>query len=153
MNLKAVAAIAALGVAVSGCASIVEGTTQSIAITSTPAPGAKCTAKSSEGTYYVTTPGNITVHKTKNDLDMVCTLDGYKDNHSIIPTHFNGATVGNVILGGGVGLVIDAATGANFNYPTSFAVVMVPVDGPAAAAPATVTTPAAISTPPAKPGS
>ena len=152
MNLKAVAALAALGVALSGCASIVEGTTQSIAITSTPQDGAKCTAKSSEGTYYVTTPGNITVHKTKNDLDLVCTLAGFQDNHSVIPTHFNGATVGNVLLGGGVGLVIDAATGANFNYPTSFAVAMAPVDAPAAA-PTTVTAPAAIAAPPAKPGS
>jgi uncharacterized protein YceK len=68
MKLNIVAAIAALGVALSGCASIVEGTTQSIAVTSPPTDGAKCVLKSSEGTYYVTTPGNATVHKTKNDL-------------------------------------------------------------------------------------
>src|SRR6476646_8876548 len=109
MKLKVIAALAALGAALSGCASIVEGTTQSIAITSPPTDGAKCVMTSSEGTYYVTTPGNATVHKTKNDLDVVCKKDGYKDAHTTIPSHFNGATAGNIIAGGVIGIGIDAA--------------------------------------------
>jgi len=51
MKIGTIAAIAALGAALSGCASIVEGTTQSIAITSPPTDGAKCVLTSSEGTY------------------------------------------------------------------------------------------------------
>jgi hypothetical protein len=39
MKFASLAAVAALGVVVSGCASIVEGTTQSIAITTSPQPG------------------------------------------------------------------------------------------------------------------
>lgn len=128
MKLTAIAAIAALGAALSGCASIIEGTTQSIAVTSPPTDGAKCVMTSSEGTYYVTTPGNATVHKTKNDLDVVCKRDGFKDAHATIPSHFNGATAGNIIAGGVIGIGIDAATGANYNYPTEFAVTMVPSD-------------------------
>ena len=155
MELNIVAAIAALGVALSGCASIVEGTTQSIAVTSPPTDGAKCVLKSSEGTYYVTTPGNATVHKTKNDLDVNCTKTGFKDAHTTIPSHFNGATAGNILAGGVIGLGIDAATGANYNYPTEFAVTMVPDDPtPTAAEPsAAPTTPAISSAPAAKPAS
>ena len=154
MKLALIAAVAALGVALSGCASIVEGTTQSIAVTSPPTDGAKCVLKSSEGTYYVTTPGNATVHKTKNDLDVNCTKDGFRDAHTTIPSHFNGATAGNILAGGVIGLGIDAATGANYNYPTEFAVTMVPSDpAPVAAAPAATPAPAATSAVATKPAS
>ena len=154
MKLGIVAAVAALGVALSGCASIVEGTTQSIAVTSPPTDGAKCVLRSSEGTYYVTTPGNATVHKTKNDLDVNCTKAGFKDAHTTIPSHFNGATAGNILAGGVIGLGIDAATGANYNYPTEFAVTMMPND-PAPAPPEPAAAPAApaSSSAPAKPSS
>ena len=155
MKSQMIAAVAALGVALCGCASIVEGTTQSIAVTSPPTDGAKCVLKSSEGTYYVTTPGNATVHKTKNDLDVNCTKDGFKDAHTIIPSHFNGATAGNILAGGVIGLGIDAATGANYNYPTEFAVTMVPSEPAPVAAEPTVapSTPAASSAPATKPAS
>ena len=150
MKLVTLAAVAAMGVTVSGCASIVEGTTQSIALTSPPTDGAKCVLTSSEGTYYVTTPGNTTVHKTKNDLDVVCKKDGVKEAHTTIPSHFNGATAGNILAGGVIGLGIDAATGANYNYPTEFAVTMDPVDAPSAA---TMPAPAPASAATAKPAS
>ncbi|HJW41823.1 MAG TPA: hypothetical protein VJ476_11415 [Rhizomicrobium sp.] len=140
MNLRIAAAFAALGMAVSGCASIVEGTTQNIAVTTTPKDGAKCMLTSSEGTYYVTTPGNANVHKTKHNLDVTCTLDGFKDSHTVIESHFNGATVGNVLAGGIIGIGVDAATGANYNYPKSAEIAMVPVDV-APAAPAADATP------------
>jgi len=149
MNLKSIAALAFAGAALSGCASIVEGTTQIIAVTSVP---------SSEGTYYVTTPGNATVHKTKHNLDVVCKLDGFKDLHGVIESHFNGATAGNIIAGGIIGVGIDAATGANYNYPTKFEVTMEPADAAPVAegsAPPTVTNPTPAPAPDvsAKPGS
>ena len=142
MKLGTIVAIAALGAALSGCASIVEGTTQSIAVTTPPTDGAKCVLTSSEGTYYVTTPGNVTVHKTKNDLDVNCKKDGFRDAHTTIPSHFNGATAGNIIAGGVIGLGIDAATGANYNYPTEFAITMTPADSqPMATLPGPTTPP------------
>src|SRR6516162_6027082 len=111
MKLASLAAVAALGVAVSGCASIVEGTTQSVAITTSPQDGAKCTLTNSEGIWYVTTPGNAQVHKTKNNLDVVCTRAGFRDGHRTIEPSFNAVTVGNLVAGGIVGIGIDAATG------------------------------------------
>ncbi|HTP76097.1 MAG TPA: hypothetical protein VMJ73_03885 [Rhizomicrobium sp.] len=58
------------------------------------------------------------IPKTKNDLDVNCRWDGFKDAHATIPSHFNGATAGNILAGGIIGIGIDAATGANDNYPT-----------------------------------
>jgi len=116
MKLTAFAAIAALGIAVSGCATIIDGTTQSVSVNTTPEQGAACTLVNSQGTWYVTSPGSTTVHKTKSDLDVTCTKNGYKPGHMLAASHFTGKTAGNLLLGGGAGLVIDAASGANFHY-------------------------------------
>ncbi|MEJ0026179.1 MAG: hypothetical protein WDN01_09145 [Rhizomicrobium sp.] len=158
MKLTTVAAFAALGVAVSGCASIVEGTTQSVAVATIPKDGAKCVLTSSEGTYYVTTPGNAIVHKTKNDLDVTCKLDGFKDAHTVVASHFNGATVGNVLAGGIIGIGVDAATGANYNYPEKVDVTLDPADAVVAAPAADAPPPTTVASPagaaaPAKPSS
>src|ERR1700733_4201085 len=146
MKLMSMVALAAAGIALSGCASIVEGTSQSVAVTSTPVDGARCTLTNSQGTWYVTTPGNANVHKTTTDLNVVCTKDGYQDASLVVPPHFNGATLGNVIAGGVIGIGIDAATGANFNYPENISVPMTPIG--ASAAPVV---PPAAATPPAAP--
>ena len=138
MRLIELAALAAAGAALSGCASIVEGTTQSVAVTTPPVSGASCTLANSEGTWYLTSPGNATVHKTKNDLKVFCTKAGYQDATTVVPPHFNGATLGNVIAGGVIGIGIDAATGANFNYPENIADPMTPV-ATAESAPAATT--------------
>jgi hypothetical protein len=117
MKSSTVAALVLSGVALSGCATIIKGTTQSISVNTPPVTGAQCTLTSSEGTWYVTTPGSVVVHKTKNDIAAVCKKDGYQDASATIPSHFNGATVGNVLLGGLIGIGVDAASGANYNYP------------------------------------
>ena len=135
-----IAGLAVLCAALPGCASIVEGTTQSIAVTTSPVDGAKCVLTSSEGTYYVTTPGNATVHKTKNDLAVQCDHDGYAHAAQTLPSHFNGATAGNILAGGIIGIGIDAATGANYNYPDS---VNVPLSPAVSVAPAMAVSPAA----------
>ena len=138
MKLSSMAALVAAGFALSGCASIVEGTTQSVAITTPPADGARCSLTNSEGTWYVTTPGNAQVHKTKTDLNVTCKRDGYQDASTVVSPHFNGATFGNVIAGGIIGVGVDAATGANFNYPENVSIPMSPLApaAPTAAAPA-----------------
>jgi len=83
------------------------------------------------------------IHKAKNDLDVNCRRDGFKDAHATIPSHFNGATAGNILAGGIIGIGIDAATGANDNYPTEYAITMTPDDAaPVPSLPATPPAPA-----------
>jgi hypothetical protein len=152
MKLKAIAALAALGTALSGCATIIEGTTQSVAVATQPEIGAHCALANSEGTWYLDTPGNAIVHKTKNDLTITCKKDGFQDASLTVSPHFNGATVGNVLAGGLIGVGVDAATGANFTYPLNVIVPMTPIG--AAAAPLAPPVPVAPPKPaPAKAGS
>ncbi len=107
---------------------------QNVAVTSSPADGAKCVLSSSEGTYYVTTPGNAIVHKTKNDLSVERDKEGYQHASTTLPSHFNGATAGNILAGGIIGIGVDAASGANYNYPQSIDVRMAPAVTPQPAA-------------------
>jgi hypothetical protein len=90
----------------------------------------------------------VVVHKTKNDLHVTCTQsvsiatvpvdgarctrDGYEDADTVVPAKFNSTTAGNIIAGGLVGIAVDAASGANYDYPTSTVVTMKPVGASAA---------------------
>ncbi|MGH6888226.1 MAG: hypothetical protein ACREHF_03370 [Rhizomicrobium sp.] len=130
MKICRIAAVAALGVALSGCATIIEGTTQPVSVNTTPVEGAQCTLTNSQGTWYLTTPGSTTVHKTKTDLDVTCTKPGFQPGHVVADAHFGATTAANVIAGGVIGMGVDAASGANYHYNTP---ITVPLGAPAAA--------------------
>lgn len=124
MNITRLGAVLALGIAVSGCATIIEGTTENISVKTVPADGAQCTLKNSEGTWYVTTPGSVAVHKTKNDLTVDCTKEGFEPAHEVAASHFGATTAANVIAGGVIGMGVDAASGANYSYNSPIIVEM-----------------------------
>ena len=44
--------------------------------------------------------------------------------HETIVSKSNGAVWGNIILGGGIGYVVDRNTGAGFDYPNSITVML-----------------------------
>jgi uncharacterized protein YceK len=107
-----------------GCASIIKGTSQSIAISTPPATGAECTLTSSQGSWSVLTPGAVTVERSKEDIQARCVKPGYEDAVAMIPSNFEGWTVGNLVFGGLIGVGVDAATGALNQYPKAFQIPM-----------------------------
>lgn len=127
MRIYQFAALAALGVAMSGCASIVKGSSQSVAIETPPVTGASCILSSTQGNWTVITPGVAQVQKSKEDIQVHCKKDGYQDAVAMIPSNFAGWTLGNLLLGGVIGVGVDAATGAINEYPHSFQVPMTPL--------------------------
>jgi hypothetical protein len=114
-------------VSLSGCASIVEGTSQNITVNTSPS-GADC-GLYREGIKIATvqgTPGSGLVNKTKHDIWVVCVKQGYQ-----MATYFNhsgiaGGTFGNILLGGGVGWAIDSASGADNKYDGAVNMTLVP---------------------------
>ncbi|HLY07364.1 MAG TPA: hypothetical protein VKR31_16580 [Rhizomicrobium sp.] len=144
MKIYPFAAVAALGIALSGCATIIEGTTQPVSVNTTPEQGAQCTLANSQGTWYVTTPGSTTVHKTKTDLDVTCSKPGFQPGHVVAASHFGATTAANVVAGGLIGVGVDAASGANYHYDSPITVALgPPVAAQAAAAPPTPSAPTA----------
>jgi len=132
VNAGVFVGFAALGFVLSACATIVDGTNQSIAITTSPASGAQCTLTSADGTYFVTTPARVNVHKTKNDITATCRKNGFRDSLVTIPAQFQYANAGNV-LSAGLGIAVDAASGAGYQYPETFDVPLTPMAIPVAA--------------------
>ena len=128
MKLKIKAAAAALAViCLSGCASIVSGTSQSILVNTNP-PGASCEFVR-EGNVIATlpsTPGGVTIRKTKHDIILRCNKEGYQQASYYTHSGIEQMTYGNVIIGGAVGWGIDSATGSDNHYDDFVNVSMVP---------------------------
>lgn len=106
-----------LVLSVCGCASIMEGTTQEVLINTSP-EGANC-ALNREGQTIARvnpTPGAVTIKKTKDDITIVCTKAGYEKATYINKSGSEGATFGNIILGGGIGWAVDSANGSDNKY-------------------------------------
>ncbi len=55
--------------------------------------------------------------KSKNDLVVTCSKPGYETASITQSPKFVGTTFGNILLGGGIGVIVDASTGANYEYP------------------------------------
>jgi hypothetical protein len=110
-------AVAITAVYVSGCASIVSGTSQEIKVVTNP-PGANC-AFEREGSVIARveqTPGGVTIKKTKHDITLKCNKDGYQETTYLNHSGADGSTFGNMVLGGGIGWAIDSASGADNKY-------------------------------------
>ena len=103
----------------SACASIITGTTQTVTVSTDPA-AATCTLDRA-GTRVgaiPATPGSVRLDKSGKDLAVTCAKEGYQTATVQQSSSFNGVTFGNIVLGGVVGIIVDAASGANFNYPS-----------------------------------
>ncbi|MBC7801754.1 MAG: hypothetical protein H7Z10_14125 [Gemmatimonadaceae bacterium] len=115
------------------------GTSQTLTVSTTP-PAATCTIdRVGERVGAIpSTPGSVRLDKSKNDLAVTCSKDGFVTATTAHASSFNGATFGNILIGGLVGVVVDASSGANFNYPTDIrmdlaanaAPVLAPETGP-----------------------
>ena len=123
--------------ALCGCSSIIEGRSQEIVLNTNPA-GASCTLLrngSPIGTVSPT-PSAILIEKTKYDILIKCNKEGFQEATYMNKSGAAGATVGNIILGGGIGWAINSATGSDNKYDSPVNLSLVPLyAGAAAAAP------------------
>ena len=109
-----------------GCASITKGTTQNVAIDTPNVAGASCTLTSSAiGTKTVTTPAVVTLEKGREAIKVSCSKQCYEDGAGVIPSNVEGMTAGNILIGGVVGLGIDAASGAMNQYQSQVSIHMI----------------------------
>ena len=127
MKCLTIIALALSTTLLGACASIVEGTDQSVSVSSNPT-GATCLLWREGGQIGVVnpTPGTVQVDKSREDITAHCTKDGYQDGVAVLSSSFEGMTAGNVIFGGIIGLGVDAASGAMHTYPSSILVTLPP---------------------------
>ncbi|WP_148283526.1 hypothetical protein [Reyranella massiliensis] len=124
-------AVVAMGFAASACATVVGGTTQDVLVESQPS-GAECKIDRLGANIGVVkpTPGRVNIARSKDNVIVSCTQEGYEQSNEVLVSSFTGATVGNLLLGGLVGVVVDAASGANNKYPDRVLIVLTPASFP-----------------------
>jgi hypothetical protein len=117
-----------MSLALTGCASIIEGTSQEVSINTNPA-GADCAMKRQDLVIARVnpTPGAATIKKTKYDITILCNKVGYQEATYLDHSGSAGATWGNIVAGGGIGWAIDSASGADNKYDSPVNITLVPV--------------------------
>ena len=109
--------------AIGGCATIVNGTTQKVSVSSDP-PGAQLVVDG-ESTY--TTPATVELSRKRDHL-LTISKEGYHTEQIAVQKVISGAVAGNIIAGGLVGWGVDAISGAQYKLvPKTVAVTLRPV--------------------------
>ncbi|MFO0416527.1 MAG: hypothetical protein ACK5Y6_04495 [Pseudomonadota bacterium] len=121
------ALVALIAGSLSGCATLLSGIDQEIAVTTNP-PGAACELiRSGEKIASVpTTPATTLVRKTKDDIKLVCKKDGYVSTEATLVSGSDSRTYANMLFGGW-GLVLwglDSMTGSDNSYPKAPALTL-----------------------------
>ena len=144
--MQRIVKLAALFV-LTACASLTEGKFQPVTVQTSHenevVEGIGCTLHNDAGTWFLTSPASVTVHKSDDDLVVDCKIDhivGYES----VESKANGAYLSNFLILFGIGYIIDRFTGAGFDYPASVTVTLYPIDE--VGSPATSTAPASANT-------
>lgn len=111
-----------------GCASIVTGHNQPISVETrhngAMVREANCKLENDKGTWFVTTPGSVTVRRSFGDLHVRCEKDKHEPGILTVKSTTKAMAFGNAIFGGVVGAGVDIATGAAYDYPSLITVEM-----------------------------
>jgi hypothetical protein len=108
---------------VTGCSTITgSGSTQSISVQTfqtdgVELEGAKCDMTNDEGTWFAITPGSAIVHRSNKDLQVLCRKPGVDIGSASVVSRTKGNMYANIILGGGIGAIVDHNNGTAYEYP------------------------------------
>jgi hypothetical protein len=111
-----------------GCASVIEGNDQTINVSVAGCEeykGVTCTVTNDEGSSLLTPPASVSVEKDKDSLTVMCSsADGLARGQSAHESSYEAWNAGNILIGGIIGIGVDAATGAMWKYPDAIVVPM-----------------------------
>jgi len=92
-----------------GCATVLTGFNQNVDINSNPVK-ARVTVNDQ---YKGETPLTVRLRRNKNNVVRI-ELDGYEPYEIVTKKGFNAVSLGNIMIGGAVGMLVDLATGGIF---------------------------------------
>ncbi|MEO5337911.1 MAG: hypothetical protein H7841_13625 [Magnetospirillum sp. WYHS-4] len=131
-RLLSIVAVAGL----SGCGSVVSGTTQPVFVETPKVSGAICKLSDSKSGRWSLdfSPGTVTVQKGDGPMTVACEKGGHEPTAVTVEETIAGVTFGNILIGGGIGFIVDAASGAAQRYPDKVVVWLKPESFPDALA-------------------
>jgi hypothetical protein len=122
MSIRTLAILAA-SVSMVGCASIVNDTTQPMKLETKTAEGqlvtgAECKISNDYGSITARSGENAQVRRSNKDLDIVCKDPANPEAVGRAISRANAGLAGNILIGGGIGAIIDHTKGTAYTYPT-----------------------------------
>lgn len=107
----------------SGCASVINDVTHPIKVeTQTEAgvlvAGADCTLSNDKATSTMKSGETGNVRRSGGDLEIVCRHPSNPEAIAKATSRVNGGMFGNILIGGGIGAVVDHARGTAYTYPS-----------------------------------
>jgi hypothetical protein len=123
MTMKRILIAAVLLAAMSGCASVMNDTTQGVKVETRTedgkaVAGADCRLTNDHGTIVVKSGDTAAVRRSFEDLSITCVHPDNTDAVARAVSRVNGAMFGNIIVGGAIGAMVDHSRGTAYTYPT-----------------------------------
>lgn len=117
------------GVLLTGCASITGSTNQTMSVQTrqqggSEVSGAACELSNNKGKWFVTTPGSVMIHKSNDDMQVLCEKSGMQPGRAAVVSETKGSMFGNILLGGGIGAIVDHNNGSAYEYPNLIQILM-----------------------------
>ena len=109
-------------VAAIGCASIINDTNAPVRFETSSATGVEinepeCKLENDYGHQTVKTPATVAVRRSSKDLQITCVKPGETDGRGIAISRATGGMAGSILLGGGIGAIIDHNKCTACTYP------------------------------------
>lgn len=113
----------------SGCASVTGSPNQSVSVQTREqsggeVTGAACELTNNKGKWFITTPGSVMIHRSNDDMQVLCNKTGFEPGRAAVVSETKGSMFGNILLGGGIGAIVDHNTGSAYEYPTFIQILM-----------------------------
>ncbi len=121
--MKKLALIVLASTLFTGCASVMNDTNHGVKIETRTADGktvtgAECKLSNDYGTMTVKSGDTAQVRRSATDLQISCEHPENGKAEARAVSRANGGMWGNVILGGGIGALVDHNRGTAYTYPT-----------------------------------
>lgn len=105
-----------------GCASVMNETSHPIRFDTLTSDGqsitgADCVATNDKGFSKFRSGETVAVRRSSKDLDIKCSHPGQPDAQGRATSRVNSGMFGNIIIGGGIGAIIDHTKGTAYTYP------------------------------------
>lgn len=120
--MKNYATALAAALALSGCATIMNGSTQDINVSTTlagkPVYGAQCEIKNGRGTWTTASGQPVTISRAAGDMEVQCIAEKASGSSKAASSTNGGAIFANLMIDFcTISCLVDASSGAFWSYP------------------------------------
>lgn len=111
-----------------GCATVMDGSTDSVSVNAQGCDedrsAVHCELENNDGVVHAMAPGTAVISKSSSALAIRCESNDGATGNTMVESSYNPKNLGNILIGGGIGIIVDAASGAMWHYPKAVTVPM-----------------------------